>query len=69
MRSLMIILAITSAAMESRKVSDSVASVRATAASNESQVEHVRRSALSVNAGTHSLRKSIETFLSQVADA
>ncbi|MDP4003585.1 methyl-accepting chemotaxis protein [Methylobacterium sp. NEAU K] len=61
--------AITSAAMDSRKVSDSVAGVRATAAANESQAEHVRRSALRVNAGTHSLQQAIETFLTQVAAA
>ncbi|MCJ2140084.1 methyl-accepting chemotaxis protein [Methylobacterium sp. E-066] len=61
--------AITSAALESRKVSDSVAGVRATAASNEQQAEHVRQSALQVNAGTHSLQRAIETFLAQVAAA
>ncbi|MCJ2058410.1 methyl-accepting chemotaxis protein [Methylobacterium sp. J-048] len=61
--------AITSAALESRKVSDSVAGVRATAASNEQQAEHVRSSALQVNAGTHSLQRAIETFLAQVAAA
>ncbi|TXN41653.1 methyl-accepting chemotaxis protein [Methylobacterium sp. WL7] len=61
--------AITSAATDSRKVSDSVAGVRATAASNEVQAEHVRTSALQVNAGTHSLQRAIETFLAQVAAA
>ncbi|SFL97786.1 methyl-accepting chemotaxis protein [Methylobacterium pseudosasicola] len=61
--------AITSAALESRKVSDSVAGVRATAASNEQQAAHVRQSALQVNAGTHSLQRAIETFLAQVAAA
>ncbi|WP_419829480.1 methyl-accepting chemotaxis protein [Methylobacterium sp.] len=65
----MIARAITSAATDSRKVSDSVAGVRATAASNEVQAKHVRTSALQVNAGTHSLQRAIETFLAQVAAA
>ncbi|AYO81131.1 methyl-accepting chemotaxis protein [Methylobacterium brachiatum] len=61
--------AITSAASESRKVSDSVAGVRATATSNEQQAEQVRTNALQVNAGTHDLQRAIETFLAQVAVA
>ena len=61
--------AITSAASESRKVSDSVAGVRATATSNEQQAEQVRTNALQVNAGTHDLQRAIATFLAQVAAA
>jgi methyl-accepting chemotaxis protein len=61
--------AITSAATESRKVSDSVVGVRAAAASNEQQAELVRANAQQVNAGTHTLQRAIETFLAQVAAA
>ena len=61
--------AITSAASESRKVSDSVAGVRATATSTEQQAEQVRTNALQVNAGTHDLQRAIATFLAQVAAA
>ena len=54
------------AAEDARKVSESVAGVRAAAASNEVQAGQVRGSAARVNAGTHDLQRAIETFLAQV---
>jgi methyl-accepting chemotaxis protein len=61
--------AIFSAAEDARKVSESVAGVRAAAASNEAQAGQVRGSASRVNAGTHSLQQAIETFMAQVHGA
>lgn len=61
--------AIFNAAEDARKVSESVAGVRAAAASNEAQAGQVRGSASRVNAGTHSLQQAIETFMAQVHGA
>jgi len=58
--------AIFDAAADARKVSESIAGVRAAAASNDAQAGQVRSSAARVNAGTHSLQLAIETFLAQV---
>jgi methyl-accepting chemotaxis protein len=58
--------AIADAAADSHKVSESVGSVRAAAASNETQAEQVRGSASRVSTGTRTLQQAIETFLGQV---
>ncbi|SFH98513.1 methyl-accepting chemotaxis protein [Methylobacterium brachiatum] len=58
--------AIADAAADSHKVSESVGSVRAAAASNETQAEQVRSSASRVSTGTRTLQQAIETFLGQV---
>jgi methyl-accepting chemotaxis protein len=58
--------AIFNAAADARQVSESIASVRAAAASNDAQAGQVRGSASRVNAGTHSLQRAIETFMGQV---
>jgi methyl-accepting chemotaxis protein len=58
--------AIFDAAADARKVSESVAGVRAAAASNDIHAGQVRGSADRVNAGTQSLQQAIETFMEQV---
>ncbi|CAA2154797.1 Methyl-accepting chemotaxis protein CtpH [Methylobacterium brachiatum] len=58
--------AIADAAADSHKVSESVGSVRAAAASNETQAEQVRGSASRVSTGTRTLQQAIETFVGQV---
>ena len=58
--------AISVAATDAWKVSESIANVRAAATSNDAQAGQVRGSATRVNAGTHSLQLAIETFTAQV---
>jgi methyl-accepting chemotaxis protein len=64
--SLEIARSISDAAADSRKVSESVAGVRAAAASNQAQAGQMRDSADRVTSGTRRLQDAIETFLSQV---
>ncbi len=61
--------AISSAAADARRVSESVAGVQAAAASNEAQAGQVRGGAVRVTSGAHSLQKAIETFTTQVHSA
>ena len=61
--------AILNAAADARKVSESIAGVRAAADSNDAQAGQVRGSAARVNAGTHSLQLAIETYMAQVHGA
>ncbi|MCJ2065249.1 methyl-accepting chemotaxis protein [Methylobacterium sp. J-088] len=58
--------AIFNAAADARRVSESVAGVRAAAASNDVQARQVRGSAARVNTGTHNLQQAIETYMLQV---
>ncbi|WP_267426152.1 HAMP domain-containing methyl-accepting chemotaxis protein [Methylobacterium sp. GC_Met_2] len=61
--------AIFNAAADARRVSESVAGVRAAAASNDVQARQVRGSAARVNTGTHNLQQAIETYMLQVYGA
>ena len=61
--------AILNAAADARKVSESIAGVRAAADSNDAQAGQVRGTAVRVNAGTRSLQQAIETYMAQVHGA
>ncbi|MFX9788027.1 hypothetical protein ABTP22_19395, partial [Acinetobacter baumannii] len=61
--------AIASAAAEAQTVAESIGTVRAAAASSESQAGAVRANATQVSQGSHALQSAIATFLDRVRAA